>query len=331
MKVTIADVAREAGVSTATVSYVLNRAKNVSPTTRERVLGAVRRLGYHPNNTARSLKTGKKNMIGFVVPDISNIYFATLIQSIESAIAPSGYNLLIANTQESVEREMNIIKTFSSNMVDGMIISSSATDFEEIRGCIPASLPVIFIDRTPAHCDRESIVITSYSAVSAAVEDLLDQGHRRIGYIAGLAHLSTTADRLNAYVDTMKRRGVPCGEDLIAFANSMHNGAIAEAETLVQRGCTALVVSNQVMTEDVLSLCINKKITLDQDLALVGFRDSPLSTALLNSIPVVEQPSWEMGAYAGSEIVKRIQDGDKASRCSKIFVSSYSPHARLAV
>lgn len=328
MKITIADVAKEAAVSTATVSYVLNQSKNVSPLTRQRVLAAVQKLGYHPNATARSLKTGRKSMIGFVVPDISNIYFSTLIQGIESAIAPSGFNLLIANTQESVEREISIIKAFSSNMVDGMILSSSATDFSEISPYIPASLPVIFIDRTPAHCNRESIVITSYAAVCMAVEDLLRQGHRKIGYIAGLTRLSTTADRLSAYADTLQKWGLPYDRELVSFTNSMHDSAAAEAEVLVRRGCTALVVSNQVMTEDVMSLCIDKRITLGRDLAIVGFRDSHFGSALLNSIPVVEQPSSEMSTYAGQEIIDRIRNGNnRIAHCSKIFVSTYLPLA----
>lgn len=122
---TIKDVAKRAGVSIATVSYVMNGTKNISRQTRDRVIAAIRELNYAPNQAAKSFKTGKKNIIAFIVPDISNNYFANIIESLEDEIGRSAYRLILANTKESKENEISQIKYLTSGTVDGIVLAST--------------------------------------------------------------------------------------------------------------------------------------------------------------------------------------------------------------
>ena len=148
MKVTISDVARLAGVSTATVSHTINSTRYVSGETKEKVYRAIAELGYTPDASARSFRTGKKKTIGFIVPDISNKFFATMIESVENYLSAHGYHLIIANTKENPEREETNIRLLSAGLVDGLLIASTMEDFSRFESLIPAGFPVVLVDRT---------------------------------------------------------------------------------------------------------------------------------------------------------------------------------------
>ena len=147
MKVTISDVAKLAGVSTATVSHTINSTRYVSEETKEKVYQAIAQLGYTPDASARSFRTGKKKTIGFIVPDISNKFFATMIESVENTLSQAGYRLIIANTKENVEREENNLRLLSAGLVDGLLVASTMEDFQRFDSLIPAGFPVVLVDR----------------------------------------------------------------------------------------------------------------------------------------------------------------------------------------
>ena len=141
MKVTISDVARQAGVSTATVSHTINNTRYVSGETKEKVYQAIAQLGYTPDASARSFRTGKKRTIGFIVPDISNKFFATMIEAVENQLSARGYHLIIANTKENMEREENSIRLLTAGLVDGLLVASTIDDFDRFDGLIPPGFP----------------------------------------------------------------------------------------------------------------------------------------------------------------------------------------------
>ena len=147
MKVTISDVAKRAGVSTATVSHTINNTRYVSSETREKVQEAIRALGYTPDASARSFRTGKKRTVGFIVPDISNKFFATLVESVEEYLAAHDYHLLVANTKESMDREETNIRLMSAGLVDGLLLASTMDDFHRLDETIPNGFPVVLVDR----------------------------------------------------------------------------------------------------------------------------------------------------------------------------------------
>ena len=143
MKITISDVARLAGVSTATVSHTINSTRYVSSDTKEKVYQAIAALGYTPDASARSFRTGKKRTIGFIVPDISNKFFGTIIESAENYLSAQGYHLIIANTKENMAREETNLRLLTAGLVDGLLVASTMDSFQRLDSLIPVNFPVI--------------------------------------------------------------------------------------------------------------------------------------------------------------------------------------------
>lgn len=319
MKTTIHDVAKLAGVSSATVSHVMNGTRRVTAETEKRVKDAIIQLHYFPNASARSFKTGHTNLIGFIVPDISNVYFSTLIGQIENEIALHGYNLLIVNTNESIERESHAIINLTSGLVDGIILASTAKDYSEVSSIIPDNYPILFIDREIHNCVKNTITISSNRAVYEAVNDLIKDGHKKIGFIAGLSHLSTTQERLSAYIHAFDKNPSLYDPSLLCYANSMRGSAQRCLDQLIEKKCTAIIVSNSIMTDDVLSYMNFNHIDIHSGISIVGFVDSPVADYSCYAIPIIEQPTLEMGRIAGKQIIQLINKPDSKTHDSFLF------------
>jgi len=304
--VNMSEVAQMAGVSIATVSHVINNTRFVAEDTRRRVLESIDALDYRPNMMARIFKTGKKNLIGFIVPDIANAFFATIIEEVEKIIGKGSYSLIVSNTKETPERELETVTALANGIVDGLIIASTLESYQSLAPLIPSGVPHLFIDRVIADCPQHSIVVSNYYAVYDAVETLIQEGHTRIGYITGLPHLSTTQERLSAYRSAMETHAIPIDENLICAGTSMHNESDLNAEMLLRQGCTAIIVSNNVMTDDVLYYL--DKQNLRGKIALVGYNDSGYRNYALRNIYSIKQPAVELGRTAGAQIVSLIEN-----------------------
>ncbi len=330
MKTKITDVAKLAGVSSTTVSHVLNNTRFVTEQTRKKVLRAVKELGYSPDATARMFKTGKKMMIGFVVPDISNAVFATLIECVENIVALQGYKLVVVNTKDSLEQEKKAIEALSYGLMDGLIIASSAYSFEDIRPQMPNGFPVVLVDRTLAGYQQDSIVLDCYHATFDLLSDLIREGHRKIGYIVGLPHLSSTADRIKAYWDAIAAHQIEYDPSLIRTQSRKNEDAFIEAGKLVDIGCSAIVATNTMMTHDVLNCLEQRGIKPNEDIAIGGFVDSYLGKRFAKSIPVVFEPIEELGDLAGKMIIEKINKSDEMFPIKRI-PCSYHPNKKREI
>ena len=237
MKVTISDVARLAGVSTATVSHTINSTRYVSGETKEKVYRAIAELGYTPDASARSFRTGKKKTIGFIVPDISNKFFATMIESVENYLSAHGYHLIIANTKENPEREETNIRLLSAGLVDGLLIASTMEDFSRFESLIPAGFPVVLVDRTFDTKRFPSVSVSNFQPIYRSVCRLAGKGDKRIGMIGGLPRLSSTKERIAAYQEAVADCGLPQDDLLIRYGNSMENSAQSCLDELLEQKC----------------------------------------------------------------------------------------------
>ena len=304
----ISDVARAAGVSTATVSHTLNGTRTVSEHSRELVMKAIRELGYTPNAFARSFRTGKKNIIGFVVPDISNQFFARLIETVESSISAEGFHLIIANTQENKERELQHLRYLTSGVVDGILLASTMESYSEFSAVLPASFPTVLADRKVDAAPFSSVTVSAYQSVYRSVASLIEQGQRRIGFITGLSRLSTSRERLAAYRQAMSDFAIPIEDGFIQHGDSMERSAWNSTRELLKQRCTAIVASNGLMGTDVYHCLRECGMQIGRDVELVCFSD--FDSPLLESSPVrlVAQPVDELGKMAGEEILRRIKD-----------------------
>lgn len=324
MAVTISDVAKRAGVSTATVSHVINNTRVVAQETTGRVLSAIEALGYKPNAFARTLKTGKTDMIGFIVPDISNLFFATIIQQVEEILGSRGKNLIIVNTKETASIEQAHLKNLTSGITDGLIIASSAASYSAIAPFIPPRFPCVFFDRYLKSCQHDSITISSYQAMRSATAALIARGHQKIGYIAGVPNISTTSERLSAFCDAMRAHGREVDGDLILHGDSISSQTAEAIDQLLAKKCTAIIASNNLMSVQASYRLSSLGITIGQDIDLLVYKDYEFYNAFLASCDTIVQPVLEFGNVIGEAILERIVSPDTPIK-ERVLTSVFQP------
>ncbi|MCI2057611.1 MAG: LacI family transcriptional regulator [Oscillibacter sp.] len=327
MKVTISDVARMAGVSTATVSHTINKTRYVSEDTRDKVFKAISELGYTPDASARSFRTGKKKTIGFIVPDISNKFFATMIESVEQCFSQEGYHLIIANTKEDMDREETNIRLLTAGLVDGLLVASTIDDFARFDELIPAGFPVVLVDRTFETKKYSSVCVSNFQPIYRSVCRLAGKGDRRIGIIGGLPRLSTTKERISAYQQAMADCGLEADQNLIRYGNSMENSASKCLDELLEEHCDAMIVCQGLMASDTIMYLHKKGVQLGKDIDLVSFEDYDSSFYQLyaNQMDSIVQPVEELGRSAGEQILRRVREPE-APIFEKVLTSSYRPY-----
>ena len=299
MKVTISDVAKLAGVSTATVSHTINNTRYVSNETKEKVYRAIEELGYTPDASARSFRTGKKKIIGFIVPDIANKFFATMIESVEKYLSANGYQLIIANTRENMDREETNIRLLTAGLVDGLLVASTMDDFQRFDALIPAGFPVVLVDRIFETKKYSSVCVSNFQPIYRSVCRLAGKGDQRIGIIGGLPRLSSTQERISAYRQAVADCGLPEDEHLIQYGDSL--------ETIIYLH--------------------QKGIQLAQDIDLVSFvdYDSDVYALYANQMDSIIQPVEDLGQAAGEQILRRVEVPD-APIFENVLTSTYRPY-----
>jgi len=324
MKVTISDVARLAGVSTATVSHTINKTRYVSDETKEKVYQAIEQLGYTPDASARSFRTGKKKTIGFIVPDISNKFFGTIIESAEICLAAQGYHLIIANTKEDMDREETNLRLLTAGLVDGLLVASTMDDFARLDALIPADFPVVLVDRTFENKKYPSISVSNFQAIYRSICRLAAQGKRRVGIIGGLPRLSTTRERIAAYRSAVADCGLVWDEALIRYGDSMENSAPRCLDELLEQNCDAILVCQGLMASVTIAYLRKKGIQPRRDLEVVSFvdYDTHAYEFYYEKIDRIIQPVEELGRIAGEQILLRVENPD-APVIERVLTSAY--------
>ena len=326
MKITISDVARLAGVSTATVSHTINSTRYVSSDTKEKVYQAIAALGYTPDASARSFRTGKKRTIGFIVPDISNKFFGTIIESAENYLSAQGYHLIIANTKESMDREETNLRLLTAGLVDGLLVASTMDSFQRLDSLIPVNFPVVLVDRTFESRKYPSVTVSCFDAIYRSVCRLADRGKRRVGIIGGLSRLSTTQERIAAYRAAVADRGLEQDESLVRYGDSMEDSAPPCLDQLLERGCDAILVCQGLMASVTIAYLRGKGIQPHQDLEVVSFvdYDTRAYEFYYNQVDRIIQPVEELGRTAGEQILLRVEQPDAPVQ-ERVLTSEYRP------
>ena len=330
--VNMRDVASRAGVSIATVSHVINNTRFVKEETRQKVLDSIKALGYSPNALARSFKTGRKNLIAFIVPDIANPYFAAVVDEIESVIAPKGYNLMLCNTRESAEKEANYLHTLANGIVDGFIIGTAYTSYQPIAEILPQDTPVIFVDRTIRDCPCDMLSIDTYTALRTGIEYLIRQGHTQIAYVTVECELSTAYERRAAYDDAMAAHGLST-EGLVLTGPQLARlraRIMTELHTnirsrILQPDITAVITPNAVLTSEVLSMLDGTNRRPGKDIEILGFKETDQPQYINPNIHLVTNPAEALGHAAGEQILERIEHPEMPVRRT-ILSASFVPH-----
>lgn len=315
---TIKDIARALRLSVATVSRALRNTHDVSRATRDMVLKKAEELNYKPNPYAVGLAGGKSRNIGIVLPFVNNYYFSTVITGIQEVAYREGYNIILFVTNDSPEREMQIIQNINTLHLDGMLVSvssnsDSAPIFEALLG---QGMPIVFFDRVLNNVDASKVMQDDYHGASEAVDHLITQGYRRIAHIAGPEHLDFTRQRLNGYLDTLHRHGFPCRREWIVHSGFSQQDGFCDMEQLLaleQRPDAVFAVNDRKAIGAMLAL---KKhgIAIGSEIGVIGFTDDPVAAIVSPTLTTVAEPAYEVGIQAGMLLIKHITRNPFQSR-----------------
>lgn len=304
---TLHDVARAAGVSTATVSATINKTAYVSPALQERVRKAIEEVGYHPDAIARSLKTRTTKTLGLLISDISNPFFTSVIRGIEDVATPQGYMLLLCNTDERLEKEQAYLRLLRSRRVDGVIMApvGGVEDYGDLRSAVGA--PVVFIDRrVPVQAD--AVAVDNTQGARDVVRYLVSLGHRRIGVIAGLPKISTSEERLAGYHQALAEAGIALEPDLLKVGYSRLEGGHEAARQLLAltKRPTAIFATNNLMTIGLMRAVAERGLQCPADISVACFDDFDWASVFHPRLTTVAQPTYEMGERAAELLLSRV-------------------------
>lgn len=314
------DVARLAGVSRVTVSYVVNGHVNgrirISKDTRQRVLEAIQELGYEPDARARALRTGSTRTIGVILPDIRNPHFWEYADGIEKEARASGYRIILSNTSLSQEYEEDTLKDLAQRRIDGLILQgsfsgrSNATN-KTLSKLIKRRLPIVKIGEPTGTVDS---VWSDYRSVTKEIMAyLLSLQHRRIGMIYGVKPPIVAEDRLMPYKESLKSAGLPLEESLIARCGPTVEDGYQAALTLLQAPAppTAIIAINDMLAIGVIRAATDMNLRVPTDLSLVSYDDIPIAKYLAPRLTTVSKEPVKFGQEAVKLLLARIQDPNR--------------------
>lgn len=308
--VTVADVARQAGVGKATASRALGGYGQVSERSRERVLAAAAQLGYRPNEIARSMNTGRTKTLGVVIGDVENAYFSLAMRGISDVARAAGYSVLLMNTSERVQDEIDAVRVLLDKRVDAIICSpASAYSAEHLRDVVASGPPLILLDRHVDGIETPSVEVDTAPAAVDATRMLLERGHRRIAFVSSLATdgarfagfplgNSSVEQRLGGIFAALTEAGLPIDPDLVRFqVDSAEAARRAVSELLdAEDPATALIISDSVIVLDVFRAFRDRGLRVPDDVSLVVFDDPSWTAFTSPPLTVVAQPPYEVGA-----------------------------------
>ncbi len=307
MAATIKDVARETGLSLATISKYLNGGHVLEPN-RAAIEAAVRRLGYSVNRVARGLKTRRSMTVGVLIPDLENVFATSIVSSLEDRLQRSGYSTLVCDYRQDPVREREKLEFLAERQVDGLVIMPLAGCADGIRRLQERGVPVVLLDRTVAGCACDTVLTDNRKAAREAVDHLLRLGHRRIGLIGGPAGIQTADERLAGYLDAHAARGIDADPALrMAGAYDVESGhRHASALLAMEPPPTALFVVNHEMTLGAAMALVERQVRIPGDMSVVGFDHRDLARVMTPPMSIVLQPLQEIGEAASELLLDRM-------------------------
>jgi len=312
---TLADVAREVGVSAKTVSRVLNEDGPASAQTREQVLAAVARLGFQPNLMARNIRVGGPDTtVGLVIPDLGNPFFGAVARSIEDTVRDRGLTLLMGSSADDPVRERALTDKFLARRVSILIVVPSVgADHSHLKSHRTAGLPVIFLDRPGVGLATDSIVSSNRAGAHDGVAHLIAHGHRRIGFVGDLPmKLYTRRERLAGYRSALQEADLPYDRSLVTNAHDQQGAEAATSQLLgLADPPTALFAGNNIMALGIVAELARSK---RKDVAVVAFDDVSLAEALEPALTVVAQDAEELGRAAATTALLRLDGARTRTR-----------------
>ncbi len=311
--VTIFDVAREAGVSYATVSRVLNNKDHVKPEKRQAVLDAVARLGYVANSQARSLAGGASRVIGLLVQDVGTSYTGEIVRGIDDELSAAGYDLMLYTTHRRKAKESAYVEAVARGLADGLLLILPRNPGAYLESLRLQNFPYVLIDHQGIGDYARSVGATNWQGAYDATRYLLELGHRRIGFITGAMDLGCSVDRLGGYSAALSDFGVSHDPALISTGDFFRPQGFSGANALLDlpQPPTAIFASNDEMAFGAMEAARVRGLRIPDDISVVGFDDIYQASLVHPALTTVRQPMEQMGRNATRMLLDLIADPEK--------------------
>ena len=321
-RVTMADVAREAGVSLMTVSRVVNNKRDVSPATRQRVLKVIERLGYRPSGIARGLATRHTGTLGLVIPDVANPFFSDVARGAEHEAYAEGYNVFLCNTDEDPQREVAILQSLEDKLVDGVVLCSSRLDEGELRRVLARHPAVVLFNRRlEGQGDGVgTVLLDDVRGGRVATQYLLDRGRRAVGLLAGPPASRSGRWRDQGYRAALAAAGLSYNPAWARHCSPVVDGGQEAARELLTAHpeLNALFCYNDLVAVGALQACVELGRRVPEDVAVVGFDDIPLAALVTPPLTTCRVPRYELGVQAMRLLLDQI--GGCPDECPEIVL-----------
>ena len=320
---TIRDVAERAGVSTTTVSHVLNRTRKVEPATAARVDAAIDELGYRPNALARSMRRGRTHTVGVVIPDIANPFFGDLARSLEDHMFEAGYSAIICNSDGDSAKEARYLEVLLSKQVDGLLLVAASQPSEGLLGLAQRGTPTIVVDRELDDPSVSQVLVANRHGGHLAGQHLLELGHRDIGVIAGPGGLGTSARRLEGFEAALAEAGVELPPQRVVRGDFRAASGRAAMDGWLQSGHppTAVFAENDLMAIGALSSAHAAGIDVPREISVVGFDGIAFGADVTPPLTTVSQSIDDMAWAAIELLFERLRDTEARPRLVELPVA----------
>ncbi|MES9723179.1 catabolite control protein A [Bacillus safensis] len=299
--VTIYDVAREANVSMATVSRVVNGNPNVKPTTRKKVLEAIDRLGYRPNAVARGLASKKTTTVGVIIPDISSIFYSELARGIEDIATMYKYNIILSNSDQNTDKELHLLNTMLGKQVDGIVFMGGNITDVHVEEFKRSPVPIVLAASVEEQAQTPSVNINYEQAIYDSVQLLVEKGHKRIAFVSGLmSEPINSVRKLAGYKRALEEAGIAFDDTLVAEGDYSYDSGIEALAHLLEQSDkpTAVIAATDEMALGVIHGAQDRGVSIPEDLEVIGFDNTRLSLMVRPQLTTVVQPTYDIGAVA---------------------------------
>lgn len=319
--ITIKDIARELQISVSTVSRALQNHPDISDRTKELVRDCARRLNYKPNIMASNLRTSKNTTIGVVIPELNHHFFSSILDGIEQTANEAGYNILICQTGEDVDKEIRSIQTLIGSRVAGMLVgvSKQTAHLHHLQDVLDNHIPLVLYDRPCPSLKCDQVVSDDYMGAYNAVEYLIQTGKRKIMYLSSSIQLEVSRRRYQGWRDALMRYHIPITDNMILECDTRSKAIIATPGILQQDDRPdAIFCVNDDCAAGVLHVAKILGMSIPNDLSICGFSDAPLCRATQPMLTTVQQHGIEIGRRATTRLLERLGGDTRVSKTEMI-------------
>jgi LacI family transcriptional regulator len=304
--ISIKDVAKACNVSAMTVSRALNDSKEISQDTRQRILKVCAEMGYKPNAAAKSLITKKTNMIGLIIPDITNQYYAFVSKGVSAYLESEGYGLILCNSDRKKANEKYYLSFLAEGRVDGIIILPVKPKKEDYVD-IMKSLPMIMADNYAEGLDANFVANDNYVGGRKIISHMMGLGYKKIGVLLGDKTSSASNERFRAYLDVMQENGMEIDKTIVIHSDATFEDGYNYAPLFIERGADSIFAINDTVAFGVMKYCFEKNINIPKRLAVAGYDNIEQSSMLPVPLTTVHQRKELLGRTAAEVLIKEIK------------------------